>query len=208
MRRSRPSVVGGGRCGAHAGSCPSSVSPWNAPRATCCAVLGLPLAEVIIYRKSFPNILHLESPNRGYECKDRPQATPVQHCPRELSAPPRAWLRARVWRHCSEGGRGWGCRGPLRNDPGRAAQFSWLHGATSHLKATPSAAHPPTRRCVGHIPGEMSAERHRVYRHNGRTRIPETGYKREVQGRARKHEGDRHRLGGYVFYRKLLKLLN
>lgn len=89
MRRSRPSVAGGrgGRCGAHAGSCPSSVSPWNAPRATCRAVLGLPLAEVIIYRKSFPNILHLESPNRGYERKDRPQATPVQHCPRELSAP-------------------------------------------------------------------------------------------------------------------------
>lgn len=157
-----PQRGGGCRGGAHAGSCPSSVSPWNAPRATCRAVLGLPLAEVVIYRKSFPNILHLESPNRGYERKDRPQATPVQHCPRELSAPPRAWLRARVWRRCSEGGRGWGCRGPLRNDPGRAAQFSWLHGATSHLKATPSAAHPPTRRCVGHIPGEMSAERHRV----------------------------------------------
>lgn len=38
-------------------------------RAACCAILGLLLAGAVIYRKSFLNVPHPESPNYGYKAE-------------------------------------------------------------------------------------------------------------------------------------------
>lgn len=118
---------------------PSSAS---APERSLCHCLWSSLGKRDYLQQVLPEILHLGSPNRGCRCRDRQQITPVQPCPRELSAP-KGMAVSPGLEALLLGGQRSGRWGPLHNDPGRAAQFSRLHGTTSHLEAALCAAPSP-----------------------------------------------------------------